>query len=305
VLEQYNRLDDKSTTVPDLFPEKKLRCTVPVFEPGGGGINVARAIHKLGGQAVAAYLAGGYTGKALTKLVSAEGITSMVSQIELNTRENLVVYEDSSGSQYRFGMPGPIVKASEYQALLQSLENVTRAEYIVVSGSIPEGIPSSVFDELSHIAHAKNARLVVDTSGEALKHAVRSGVYLIKPNLRELGSLAGQDKVEPKQAVDLAKEVIRKGNCEFIALSMGGEGAILISKALQLKVVPPPVKIKSTVGAGDSMLGGIVYSLTQGKDIAGAMRYGVACGTAATLNPGTELCRREDADRLYELIVKG
>ena len=300
----FNPAVDKSTTVSSLIPEKKLRCTEPVFEPGGGGINVARAIHKLGGQATAAYLAGGHTGKALIDLVSAENISSMASKIELNSRENLVVYEDKSGSQYRFGMPGPKVKASEYQALLQSIENVKNVEFIVVSGSIPDGIPPSIFSELSRIAAFKNAQLVVDTSGEALRYAVNSGVYLIKPNLRELASLAGQENVEPGQAVNLAKEVLRKGTCKFIALSMGSEGALLISEDLEIRVVPPPVKIQSTVGAGDSMLGGLVYSLSQGKSINEAIHYGVACGTAATLNAGTELCRKDDADRLYKLILK-
>lgn len=300
----FNPAVDKSTTVPELIPEKKLRCAMPVFEPGGGGINVARAIHKLGGQAMAAYLAGGCTGQDLTKLLLTEGVQSIISKIELNTRENLVVYEESSGKQYRFGMPGPIVKASEYQTLINSIEDEKGVAYIVVSGSIPEGIPPGIFAELSRIANAKNARLIVDTSGAALKYAVRSGVYLIKPNLRELGSLSNQEKVKSEDAVSLAKEVIKSGVCEFIALSMGGEGAILISKDLELKVSTPPVSIKSTVGAGDSMLGGLVYSLSQGKSITEAMRYGVACGTAATLNPGTELCRKEEADRLYRLIIE-
>lgn len=300
----FNPAVDKSTTVPELIPEKKLRCSEPVFEPGGGGINVARAIHKLGGKAVAAYLVGGYTGKALTELVSGEGITSIVSEIELNTRENMVVYEDSSARQYRFGMPGPKVSAREYQTLLNLIEQEAAADYIVVSGSLPEEFPSDLFARLAHIANAKRARLVVDTSGAALKLAVSSGVYLIKPNLRELGSLAGQEQADPDQAVAAAKKLIEKGGCELIALSMGGDGAILISKDFEHRVLPPPVTIKSTVGAGDSMLAGIVYSLSNRRTLTEAIRYGVACGTAATLNPGTGLCRREDVDRLYSIIAR-
>lgn len=299
----FNPAVDKSTTVPELIPEKKLRCTAPVFEPGGGGINVARAIHKLGGKAVAAYLAGGYTGKALTELVSGEGITSIVSEIELNTRENLVVYEDSSARQYRFGMPGPNVSALEYRKLLDLIEKEGEADFIVVSGSLPEGFPSDLFTRLADLARAKNARLVVDTSGAALKLAISSGVYLIKPNLRELGSLTGLEAADPGQAVASAKKLIEMGGCELIALSMGAKGAILISKDLELRVIPPSVTIKSTVGAGDSMLAGIVYSLSKSSTLSEAIRYGVACGTAATLNPGTGLCRREDVDRLYSLIA--
>ncbi|HEY1062728.1 MAG TPA: 1-phosphofructokinase family hexose kinase [Daejeonella sp.] len=299
----FNPAIDKSTTVQELIPEKKLRCTVPVFEPGGGGINVARAIHKLGGHAMAAYLAGGYTGKAFTQLLISEGISSIVSEIGDSTRENLVVFENSSAHQYRFVMPGPLVQTDECMACLNSIKKIPDIGYIVVSGSMPEGVPQDIFALISGISKAKNARLVVDTSGDTLKQAVSSGVYLIKPNLRELSSLAGQEQVDAAQAVDIARGVIMNGTCEVIALSMGEKGAILITRDTAISIVPPRVQIKSTVGAGDSMLAGIVYSLSLGKSLIEAGRYGVACGTAATLNPGTELCRKEDADRLYELIT--
>lgn len=301
----FNPAIDKSTTVPQLIPEKKLRCTEPVFEPGGGGINVARAIHKLGGQVIAAYLAGGYTGKTFTDLLSSEGVSSIASEIGGSTRENLVVFESSSARQYRFVMPGPLVKTDECLAFLNSIKNIPDIGYIVVSGSMPEGMPQDIFAQISGISKAKNARLIVDTSGQALKQAVSSGVYMIKPNLRELSSLAGQEQLDAAHAVDIAQGVIRNGTCEVIALSMGEKGAVLITRDTAIDIVPPRIQVKSTVGAGDSMLAGIVYSLSLGRSLKEAGRYGVACGTAATLNPGTELCRKEDANRLYELINKG
>lgn len=298
----FNPAIDKSTTVPVLIPEKKLKCTEPVYEPGGGGINVARAIKKLGGEAVAVYLAGGYTGKTFTQLLTDETVESVVTETKANTRENLIVLETASNQQYRFGMPGPIISEKEWQECLHSIEKIKDVEYIVASGSLPKGVPTDIFARIALIAKKKNAKLIVDTSGEALKQAVQAGVYLIKPNLGELSSLLGKEELNIELVDDAAREVIEKGNCEVVVVSMGPAGAMLVTKETALHIMPPAVKIKSTVGAGDSMVAGITLSLAQNKTIAEAAQYGVACGTAATMNPGTELCRKEDADRLYKLI---
>ncbi len=299
----FNPAIDKSTSVPVLIAEKKLNCALPVYEPGGGGINVARAIKKLGGEAVAVYLAGGYSGKTFTQLLTDELVESIVTETKENTRENLVVLETASNQQYRFGMPGPTISEPEWQACLKSIEKIKDVEYIVASGSLPPGIPTDIFARIAFIARKKKARLIVDTSGEALKQAVQAGVYLIKPNLGELSSLLGKEELNIELVDDAAREVIGKGNCEVVVVSMGPAGAMLVTKELALQIMPPAVKRKSTVGAGDSMVAGIALSLSRNKSLTEAVQYGVACGTAATMNHGTELCRKEDAEHLYKLII--
>ena len=298
----FNPAIDKSTSVPVLIPEKKLKCALPVYEPGGGGINVARAIKKLGGEATAIYLAGGCTGKTFTQLLTDESVDSIVTATKESTRENLIVLDTASNLQYRFGMPGQEISEPEWQQCLQSIEQITDVEYIVASGSLSPGIPTDIFARIALIARKKNARLIVDTSGEALKEAVAAGVYLIKPNLGELSMLLGKEELNIELVDDAAKEVIEKGNCEVVVVSMGPAGAMLVTKELALQIMPPAVKRKSTVGAGDSMVAGIVLSLTRNKSLTEAVQYGVACGTAATMNAGTELCRKEDAEHLYKLI---
>jgi len=298
----FNPAIDKSTSVPVLIPEKKLNCSSPVYEPGGGGINVARAIKKLGGDATAVYLAGGYTGKIFTHLLNSEAVEFIVTETKGNTRENLVVLETASTQQYRFGMPGPAISEPEWQACLNSIENIKDVEYIVASGSLPQGVPTDIFARIALIARKKKARLIVDTSGEALKLAVQAGVYLIKPNLGELSSLLGKDELNIELVDDAAREVIEKGNCEVVVVSMGPAGAMLVTKELALQILPPAVKRKSTVGAGDSMVAGMVLSLSKNKSLTETVQYGVACGTAATMNPGTELCRKVDAGHLYNII---
>lgn len=300
----FNPAIDKSTSIPLLLPEKKLKCTAPEFEPGGGGINVARALKKLGANATAVYLAGGYTGNFFTQLLDKEQISSVVVPIAQHTRENLIVLDKEANQQYRFGMPGPLVDAHEWEKLLQVLEEMNDVDFIVASGSLPVGVPVNIFAQIAAIAKMKNARCIVDTNGEALQLAVAAGLYLIKPNLGELSSLAGKEELQTGMIAGAAREVISKGHCEYVMVSMGAAGAMLVTGDTATQILTPPVIRKSTVGAGDSMVAGIVYALSKGRTILQAAQYGVACGTAATMNPGTELCRAEDAEKLYALISK-
>jgi 6-phosphofructokinase 2 len=298
----FNPCVDKSTSVDNLAPEKKLRCSLPTFEPGGGGLNVARAIRQLGGNAVAIYPAGGYSGKFLQKLVEAEGIKSEVIPIQNHTRENLIVLDLSNTQQYRFGMPGPEISDEEWKQCLRILEEQKEVEYIVASGSLSRGIPVNIYGQIAEIAKQKKARLVVDTSGEALREAVNVGVYMIKPNLGELSSLVDKQEIQAEMVDDVALQLIGQGKCELMVVSLGQAGAMLVNGKDVIQMIPPVIKRKSTVGARDSMVAGFVLSISQGKSAADALRYGIACGTAATLNEGTGLCRKEDVSKLYPLV---
>jgi 6-phosphofructokinase 2 len=293
---------DKSTSVPALIPEKKLKCTVPKLEPGGGGINVARAIKKLGGEATAIFPSGGYTGKFFNHLMERENIPAVIIETTNETRENIIVLEESSNNQYRFGMPGTELSDTEWKQCLKAVEEINNAEFIIASGSLPPGVPLNIYAQLAKIAKTKNAKFIVDTSGDALNQAVDEGVYLLKPNIGELSSLAGKKELQHSEVKDIAAQIIKKGKCEVMVISMGAEGAMLVTKDGSKIITPPAVERKSTVGAGDSMVAGIVFYLFQGHSIIESVQYGVACGTAATMNSGTELCKKEDADKLYLLI---
>jgi 6-phosphofructokinase 2 len=290
---------DKSTSVAALIPEKKLKCMAPKLEPGGGGINVARAIKKLGGAAVAIFPSGGYTGKFFNHLLEKENIPAVIIETANETRENFIVLDESSNNQYRFGMPGTMLSETEWQQCLKAVEAITDAAFIIASGSLPPGVPLDIYTQLAKIAKNKKAKFIVDASGKALQQAIDEGVYLIKPNIGELAALAGKDKLQADEVKIIAQQIIAGKSCEVIVVSMGAAGAMLVTKDIAATITPPAVKRKSTVGAGDSMVAGIVFYLSQGKNIFEAARYGVACGTAATMNSGTELCKKEDADFLY------
>jgi 6-phosphofructokinase 2 len=298
----FNPCIDKSTTVASIIPEKKLRCSIPNFEPGGGGINVSRAIKKLGGRSIAIYPAGGYSGKFLTTLLKNEGIDSIVIETADHTRENLIILDTSTNLQYRFGMPGSTLAENEWKRCLQELEKLNDIDFIVASGSLSPGLPVNVFGQIAQIAKAKNIKLVIDTSGEALNYAIKEGVYLVKPNLGELASLVNKEELKAGEVLKSAQQLIDKGAAKILVVSLGPQGALLITQDQHMQFVPPMVKRKSTVGAGDSMVAGIILSLQKGKSIPEAVQYGVACGTAATMNAGTELCHVNDVENLFSQV---
>lgn len=299
---------DKSTYVKRVQPEKKMRCSVPTFEPGGGGINVSRAIKKLGGNSCAWFLAGGPTGKVLCDLLEAEGISLEAVETKNWTRENLMVMEKGSGNQFRFGMPGPETAEEEWRQFLDWLEKMPDAEipkYVVGSGSLPPGVPDDFYLQLAKIANRRKFRLIVDTSGDALLKAAGEGVYLLKPNQLELAALVGKEEVSALEQEQIAQQVLDEGKCEVLVVSLGPRGAMVASKENGISyILSPAVKQQSAVGAGDSMVGGMVMSLLKGMSLDEVVRYGVAAGTAATMTPGSELCKKEDTEKIYQWLLE-
>jgi 6-phosphofructokinase 2 len=289
---------DKSTSVPQLIAEKKMNCTAPYFEPGGGGINVARAIHRLGGKVLAVYFSGGHSGKYFRELLERETVPQLCVDTVSHTRENLVVLETSTNKQYRFGMPAPKLTLSEITQCMTALDRIEDMDYLVVSGSIPLGLPADLFPKLAAVALKKNAKLIVDTSGVALRQALDAGAYLIKPNLRELSSLVGTELKTQEQIIQGARKLIADSSCKNILVSMANKGAMLVTAETTLKLASPAVTIKSTVGAGDSMLAGMVLALSKGSGPSDALSYAIACGTAATLSSGTGLCHPNQVAQL-------
>jgi 6-phosphofructokinase 2 len=289
---------DKSSSIERLLPEKKLRCAAPKFEPGGGGINVSRAIQKLGGHSIPVYLGGGPVSIMLQQLLESENIHASVVSIQHNTRENFIVYESSTGNQFRFGMPGPDITENELQRCIDLVADMN-ADFVVASGSLPPNINPDFYARLGKAVKQNNTKYIADTSGEPVKYLLQEGVYLWKPNLGELGAFAGYSELCADTAVEAARKIIAGKHAEVIVVSMGAAGAMLVTENITKRIAAPVVKRKSTVGAGDSMVAGIVYSIANGKDLKDAVKYGVMCGTAATMNHGTELCRKEDVERLY------
>lgn len=294
---------DKSTHIDRLIPEQKLRCDAPRFDAGGGGINVSKAIKRLGGTSTAIFTTGGPAGQVLRDLVSQEGIDCEVIQTEQWTRENFIVAETSTNAQYRFGMPGAALSEAETETVLETLRQ-SKADYVVASGSLPPQMDVNFYEKVASISKEIGARLVLDTSGEPLRAACDEGVFLLKPNIGELEALVGAKDLQIDDVDDAARMLIGDGKCEVVIVSMGPKGAILVTKDLCEHVPAPPVQKRSTVGAGDSMVAGMTWALTQKLTYSEMIRWGVACGSAATMNEGTQLFLRADVERLLDWLKR-
>ncbi|QDA59536.1 1-phosphofructokinase family hexose kinase [Hymenobacter jejuensis] len=296
---------DKSTSVDKLVPEHKMRCVAPKLEPGGGGINVSRGLKRLGLESLALFPAGGPAGLLLQELLEREHIAQHAIAAANWTRENFIVVDSATNQQYRFGMPGTLLLPDEQAQVLRVLQELTPApEFLVISGSMPPGVAPDFLVEVVRRAHAAGTKVIADTSGPALERIVEEGVYLIKPNVGELARMAGVDELDSAAVGKAAKALIAKGKCEIIVVSLGPQGACVVTQDMEDHVPAPAVKKRSTVGAGDSMVAGMLYALSTGKSVRQMVRLGVACGTAATMNSGTELFKPSDAEKLYQWLLR-
>ena len=292
---------DKSSTVEKFKPESKLRCTEIVNEPGGGGINVSKALKKLESPSVVLFPAGGHNGNMLCSLLKEEGILFHAVDTKVETRENWIVLETSGNNQYRFTFPGREVLEETIKTLVDQIRSFSPT-YVVASGSLPSGLPDYFYGLIVKNAAAVGAKCIVDTSGPALQALKGKGAYLIKPNSSELCKMLNVETLEKNEISDAAQQAIADGFAEIIVVSMGPDGAWLVTADEKYFVAAPPVEKKSTVGAGDSMVAGITYSLQKQLSLKEAIRFGVACGSAATMNHGTQLFHKADAEKLFATI---
>jgi 6-phosphofructokinase 2 len=296
---------DKSTTADQIIPDQKLRCAAPKFEPGGGGINVSRALKRLGADSLAVFPVGGPSGTLLRELLTLEQIRQQPVEIVSRTRENFIVVDASTGQQYRFGMPGTPLTPDEQQQILTTLKSIEiLPDFLVISGSLPPGVEPEFVVKVVRAAKSLGIKVVVDTSGPALHQVLDEGVFLAKPNVGELSKMAGVDELDNEAVAQAAHALVREGKCEIVVVSLGPQGACVVTKDLVDHIPAPAVKKRSTVGAGDSMVAGLVYGLATGLPVRETVRLGVACGSAATMNPGTELFRKQDAERLYHWLLQ-
>lgn len=295
---------DLSTTVERIVPVLKLRGTSQRRDPGGGGVNVARVIRRLGGDVSAIYSVGGATGELLRKLLDREGVASQTFAIAGETREDFFVSEISTGQPYRFILPGPQLNESEWSECLKLVSGIEPfPRFVIASGSLPGGVPDDFYARLARITKQRGGRMVLDTSGPALAAAVAEGVDLIKPNLREMRELSGSEPSDACEWEAAARSLIRHGKVAVIALTMGHLGAVLVTPDRVLRAAPLPISPVSAVGAGDSFLGALIWRLSAGADLENCFRHAVAAGAAALLNPGTELCRPQDVKRLADDVI--
>jgi 6-phosphofructokinase 2 len=295
---------DLATTTDHVAPTHKLRCGPVQRFAGGGGINVARVLHRLGADVCAWALAGGAAGTQVRQLLAAEGVPTLLQPISGDTRENFSVVETTTSQEFRFVLPGPTLQASEWQACLDALATHTPPpRWLIASGSLPPGTPDDFYAQLARAASGRGVRVAVDTSGPPLAAALQAGVALVKPSLRELRDVMQKPLEHAADWCTAAQSLVHSGAADIVALSVGEQGAVLATHegVWQAPALNVPATT-GTTGAGDCFLATLVWALDRGDAPAEALRWGVAAGAAALLHPGTTLAQADDVRRLVRSV---
>jgi 6-phosphofructokinase 2 len=295
---------DVLTTIERVSDTHKMRCGPTLKHPGGGGVNVARVLHRLGASCEAVYLAGGVTGERHRQLLRAEGVRCHVVPIAEETRESFSAHETSTGHDYRFVLPGPQVTEAEWQACLDYVAQHMPQKFLVLSGGMAPGVPDDFFARLVKLANAHGMRVVLDSNGPVLAHALREGVYLFKPSLRELREFTNLELTDTESQVAAARQLIAQGHAQVVAVSLGEDGALLVSADESWQAHSIPVDVKTTIGAGDSFVAGMVWAMHSAYSMQTAFAYGIASGAASLLREGTALSYPSDIKLLVDLAIE-
>jgi len=293
---------DKTVTVEGLMVEEANRWTSLRRDPGGKGINVSRVVHELEGQTIAYGFIGGIDGRILEDLLQQQAVPYDFTPIRGAIRSNLIITDLKTHRQTRIDAPGPHVSGNELEELAHKITHIQpKPHFLVLAGSVPPGLPDNIYARLIEEAKKRGVKTVLDSDDEWLKEGVKAKPTVIKPNVHEAEELLGVKLRDEAAIVEAVKTLVAQG-IDVVAISRAKDGLIIANEDKLLKVIPPQVEISSTVGAGDSTIAGLVLRLSQGDGFEEACRLAVAAGTAAVLTPGTELCRREDVERLLPQV---
>ena len=296
---------DMSCDVPSLVPDQKLRCSEPLLDPGGGGLNVSRAIAVLGGESLALVALGGLTGDRLAGLIRKESVPFLALTAPGETRQSLTVTAGDTGAQYRFMLPGPIWSDADQERVFLLLRASTRAGAIgVISGSQPPGVPVDFPARLARSMPGLN--VVLDTSGAALREAVAHpipGLFVLRMDGEEAEEMAGISLKTRAQSADFAASLVARGVAQRVVVARGADGSVMAEAGRRLFVTAAKVVVKSKVGAGDSFVAGFVLALARGAESGAALAQGSAAASAAVMTDATQLCRPADVAQLLQQCV--
>lgn len=288
---------DLATTAESVQPGHKIRTFDERYDPGGGGINVARVVSELGGQALALFASGGVTGRFIEEMLTAAKVPWQAVPIRNACRISVTVHDQSNGLEYRFVPRGPQLAASDCTNILEALRQVD-ADWIVASGSLAPGMPADFYGEVANIVVGRGAQFALDTSGPPLAASLERGISLLKPSLSEFESIVGRKVRDLPSQMAEAKRLVQSGAAGMIALTLGAQGAIVATADQVIHSPAIAVSEKTGVGAGDGFLAGLVLGLAERRTLEDALRLALACGAAAVQNVGTAAVRRAAVDAL-------
>ncbi|MBQ6446805.1 MAG: 1-phosphofructokinase [Bacillus sp. (in: Bacteria)] len=263
---------------------------------GGKGINVSRVLKRMGVQSKALGFVGGFTGSFIENQLQAEYIETDFVKVEEDTRINVKVKADT---ETELNASGPTISEVKFQELKNKIASLTSEDLLVLAGSVPSTLPKTTYEELVKICHENNVSFVVDAEGDLLKAVLPYRPFLIKPNHHELGELFGTTITTAEEAIPYGKKLLEMG-AQNVIVSLAGEGAVLISQHEELISTVPKGEVKSSVGAGDSMVAGFLSKYEETQDMKESFRYSIASGSATAFSIG--LCTKEKVESLLSQV---
>lgn len=287
---------DYTTYLPDFKPGALNRTNEVYYYPGGKGINVSRVLQRMNVKSTALGFTGGFTGNYITDFLQKEGIeTDFIDTNEI-TRINVKI---KSSEESELNGPGPTISPEQQDTLLEKIDKLKENDWFVLAGSLPDSIPQAFYNRIAENCSNQGVRFVLDTSGPALKELIQTKPFLIKPNQHELGEIFDTDITSKKDAIHYAAKLADYG-IKYVIVSLGREGAILVSDNKKWSASSPEGTAVNTVGAGDSLVSGFLASYVKNQDPVEAFRYGVAAGSATAFQ--TDLCGKEDVASLISEV---
>ena len=293
---------DINITVHGLVLDETNRWTSSHLYAGGKGINISRAIHEMGGRTVAYGFIGGSPGRQVEILLDAEEVPFSFTPIEHETRTNFIITDTKTFRQTRIDAPGPRISKQEFERFHRKIRQIQpKPDLVVVGGSVPPGLPVNIYYDIVMEAKDFGVRCILDSAGQWLEKGIKAKPYLIKPNVHEAEVLLKTDLPTEEAIIKAALDLVDTG-IEVVVISQGKDGLIAATKERIVKAVPPQVKVRSAVGAGDCSVAGLALKLVDNEPLIEACRLAVALGTAAVLTPGTELAHKADVEKLLPQI---
>lgn len=291
---------DKTVSVEKLEKGEVNRVSDVRYDVGGKGINVAIVLRRLGVDVSCVGCIGKDDEAAFRDMLSKESVDFEALRLDGKIRTNLKVIEQKTGSATEINESGPVISEEQIQKFLELLKKSTQdSDIVVLSGSVPVGSGKDIYRRCMEQLDGK--KCVLDTSGDMLLEGLKAKPYLIKPNLPELESLMKKELRTLRSIRDAALTLIEKG-AQNVIVSMGRYGATYVSPTVTLFAPALQVEARSTVGAGDAMIGGVVMGLAKGAALGESLKYGAAAGAASVMTEGTQLIKVEAFEKLLPKV---